>query len=292
MERFFLGDPAEPYGLGTSMRTAVTVLRPDEFGYVDGQGNLYDITPSWLLNYSNPDVTLGVFVTGRAEAPTADNARQIRGAACLVANYVATQELGAFPSVSSQACTFFTPITFSANIAVPAEGLPGVGPYTVTWFWNLSGYFNASNSNAQLMGTGATLTIPNHKACPRYWVKCVIVSADGVTINRIFRVKLGPNCDCSLPPYDPGGERGAETVTTLYNGAYPNPITGGETLRLATACARYELRDMNGKVVQAYEGGELLSIPTSTTWPTGLYLLRTYQQDGSSQTLKLFIFKS
>lgn len=290
MQRVFLSPPInnEIFGTASVVRTIVTKGVPDfPFTWQDEQGNLYDATATWVLHYSNPDVTVGNFLTGRAEDPVANNARQIRGTACTVANYFPTQELAAFPGATSQPCDLKNPVTFSANITPPTTGIPGVGPYSVTWYWNSSGYFAYDNSNAELMGTGTTLTIPSHKDCPYYWVKCVITSSDGITINRIFRVKLDPIC-CTLS--EPGDDRD-NAITKQPLTAYPNPVAAGTVLQLTQACNQYTWIDVHGRILESYSGGSVLSIPVDEKWPAGLLLLRIVQPDGHTQTINMFILK-
>ncbi|MCC7245911.1 MAG: hypothetical protein IT269_09545 [Saprospiraceae bacterium] len=290
MQKIYYTPPFDGELIGTAdiRRTLVTNGLPTlPFIIEDEQGNLYDATATWVLHYSNPDVTVGNFLTGRAEDPVANNARQIRGTACTVANYFPTQELAAFPGATSQPCDLKTPVTFSANITPPTTGIPGVGPYSVTWYWNSSGYFAYDNSNAELMGTGTTLTIPSHKDCPYYWVKCVITSSDGITINRIFRVKLDPVC-CTLS--EPGDDRDNATIKQPLT-AYPNPVAAGTVLQLTQACNQYTWIDVHGRILESYDGGSVLSIPVDEKWPTGLLLLRIVQPDGHAQTINMFIIK-
>lgn len=287
-------EPSGTHGTANVYRTIVTVPFPPVFGLHDNINNIdYDVTSKgWILHYSNPDVAYSNFQTGRATAHITDNAQQIRNIGCDIAGYIPTQELAAFPSFSPQGCHPNSSVTFSANIVEPEEELPGTAPYTVTWFWNTSGYFNAGNTNAQSMGTGSVLNLLEHPSCPRYWVKCVIQSSDGVIINRIFRVVLGGlDCDCPAPISTEDHSNGFPFLKPS-SALSPNPVEAGRSVSLPSGTIWYSLSDVNGKTIQSETLGEgtFLKVPSQT--PAGLYFVQVRLDNTETKTYKLFILQS
>lgn len=167
-----------------------------------------------LLNYSNPDVNIQGNPTGRTWA---DNSKLLRNTACEVADFFPNNHLAVF--IRSSPCNTL-PYTLTASIHTPDAGVPGIGPYTVKWYYN----------NA-LVGTGLTLSIAQHFDCPVYWVECRVTSADSLEIKRLQKVDLRNLwCTCTKSPTGGGkgdDERSLNISTAETFKLYPNPIAGG-----------------------------------------------------------------
>lgn len=210
-----------------------------------------------ILHYSNPAVPYDGEATGVAAGYIANNARQIRNTACEVSTFFASQDLSIFIRTSN--CST-VPFTFTADIVSPAPGLPGQGPYTVTWYWNTSGNFNPAFSGTETyLGTGQSWTVSPHPYCYKYWVKCKMVAADGTTVVRFKKIDLTPvYCFCQgSAPGDPPKERSAETSTAKNGDAlvvYPNPVASGtitlEDRTLPYAEMQALVSDLSGRTVR------------------------------------------
>ena len=234
----------------------------------------------------------------------ANNARQIRNGACEVADFFPSQDLSVFITTSNCA---IIPFTYTANIGSPALGLPGQGPYTVTWYWNNDGNFGSSFSGgvSNLLGTGTSLTVyqhPNYPYCTAYWIKCKVVAADGTEVSRIQKIDPTlPHCFCQAGTPPDGGH--GRSMTPSASGAatllmYPNPVAGVLTLEessLANAEAQVTVADLSGRtllrlpVVFDASGQAHLAIDVL---PDGLYLLWLRANDGVRRNLKFVISKN
>lgn len=281
----------EHTGVAESYRTLVSYpwFNDATIIIIDSEGNEYEASQAWIPHYSNPDVQYGGSIpTGVGTNYVADNAEQIRRNGCGIAAYRGGQELAVFPTFSPNGCQHNTPITFTANIVAPDAGIPGVGPYTVTWRWNKTGIFHTSGSNSTSMGTGLSVTIPEHPECPSYWVQCKVVSADGVTISRVFKVVRGVICDCYTPA--PGDDRGHTiSLSGIQPALYPNPIQAGEMLNLPPQFSRMAITDAQGQTI--FETASMLQVwQVPHDLPAGLYFIRFGgMRDGATDIHKLFI---
>ncbi len=304
--------PLQTYQVDESWQTLLGIsVLPAPFVYeqLDEDDQLYYVQftaaagANRILHYSNPDVIYDGKPTGVISTNSANNARLIRNSACEAAAFFESQDLSLFITTSN--CSTL-PFTFTANIIPPEAGLPGQGPYTVTWYWNKNGNFNTSfwsGGNELPFGSGQTLTISAHPFCKVYWVKCKVVAADGTTLVRFKKIDLTPlYCDCvpQAPGGDGDGRSAASSVTTNngYSFIYPNPVGNGvitiENQALVNAEAQTTVTDLSGRTV--------LQMPVSFDHngqvhlqvdhlPDGLYLLRLNQNNGAYHNLKFTIAK-
>lgn len=175
-----------------------------------------------ILNYSNPSVLFAGNPTGlddNNQFPS-NNAKQIRNTGCLISNYLESSDLHF--TISTPGCT--APVVFTANIIPPPNGEPGSGPYSVNWYWNQSGIF--TSNNLQLLGTGQTITLLEHPSCPVYWIKCIIISSDGVVVSRTQKIQLPNSCNCLYRSSD----FTIKNDLNLHNDpiVYPNPASSDQ----------------------------------------------------------------
>jgi hypothetical protein len=290
--------PVEWYQEIPTWRTLMAIpidLNTDYKFDVDGVEVFAHFTSDYpILHYSNPAVAYDGEPTGRATGKIADNANHFRKYGCEINDYNESNELEVYVTVSPCA----VPITMTADINPPDAGLPGVGPYTVYWFWNTSGIFGAGGSQ-QFLGTGTTLNLNSHPACPTFWIKCVVVSSDNVAISRIQKVTLG-NCDC-LQEERPGRQReefpanlGAEMVKL-----YPNPVIQDyvlvEGIQTTDLEIPWKISDAQGKLClegkSAFIKNAPLSIPVLAL-ENGLYFLSISMADGQTESFKFIITKN
>lgn len=290
----FLNLPPPSYSTINSWRTIVGVPLSIEPGALfQYEGQTYRWYENWILHYSNPDVDYYGAPTGVTGANPANNARQIRNSACAVADYFPSQELAVFVTATS-ACD--PPVTFTASIIEPEAGLPGVGPYTVNWYWSATGIFDSQTSH--YIGSGATIEV---QLCPSYWIRCTVVSSDGVVVNRIYKVQAPIECECELTPG--GGSEGkpATSAAGLLPGdsgkltIQPNPVRGSQVyVHSQTFSGRgdYQLLDLTGQVLASGQLHLLPEIPASIPLPqavTGLLICRVILENGESYSHKLII---
>lgn len=269
--------------------------------YAENEEELFEWHESWILHYSNPEVLYHGDPTGKDAGWIADNAQQIRNTGCAVADFYPAQELAVFAAYSPDGCNETR--TFTADVIPPESGLPGVAPYTITWYWNSTGVFNYPNQGTQSLGTGASITVTDPN-CPRYYVKCAVLSADYVEVSRVLKVDLGsPDCCEETYPGGGGGHgrpgQGGDVTTENKPGrVYPNPLVGGTLyVEQGNKPARaFELFDQYGRTLSAGD------IPIGKTpagvirlpelLPAGPYYLRLRTGNGTVETHKVFIIKS
>lgn len=185
-------------------------------------GNTYAFTiqsDMRILNYSNPSVLFAGNPTGlddNNQYPS-NNAKQIRNTGCDVSAYLEDTDLQF--TINTPNCN--APVVFSANIVSPPTGTPGYGPYTVSWYWNQTVFFNSNN--LQLLGTRQTITLLEHPSCPTYWIKCIIISADGVVVSRIQKIQMPNGCLCI--ERSPGITIQNDQNALVDPMVYPNPVS-------------------------------------------------------------------
>ena len=243
-----------------------------------------------ILHYSNPDVLYGLLPTGRDEGAVANNALFIRNNACTVAGFYPTHELAATISYpyATESCNPST--TFTAYLHIPESGIPGQAPYTVNWYWNTTGIFTANNPGTYL-GQGVQLTLNDHLDCPVYWLKCVIISSDGVTISRVRKIIVGPSSCCIENEERKSNEKG----NLVYGKIIPNPVIRGEPLLLSMPendnyGATYQIMDALGHIT-----GPIKALPRDSRLDVGqlapgVYWLRVKMlSSGESNIFKFFI---
>lgn len=208
---------------------------------------------------------------------------------CAVADYFPAQELTVFPGVTPKGCSETK--TFTANIISPETGLPGVAPYTVNWYWNTSGIFN---STPQLLGVGASITVTN-PACPRYYVKCEVISDDHVVASRIIKVDLGPVERCCTEEGEPGGgDTGGGHKVKSKSTLWPNPVIDGILhlgLKPQIEPCNYVITDAYGTMVTLGMLSDSDSIALPATCPSGVYYLQIQRLSESSQILPFVVLK-
>lgn len=278
-----------------------------EIPYVNGQKYYLRFTPeavfNRILHYSNPDVAYNGQLTGDPDGYIANNARQIRNAACEVSGFFASQDLSLFIRTSS--CNTL-PLTLIADIGSPAPGLPGQGPYTVTWYWNTNGNFNTSfwsGGSETYLGTGQTITTSPYPAyCHKYWLKCKVVAADGTTVVRFKKIdQTTLTCGCESNPDDP---KDRSITSSPANGgdrliAYPNPLSEGmltiEDQSLADLEVQSIVSDLSGRallrVSTICDANGQAQLPVGSL-SDGLYLLRVNRSNGMTSNLKFIISKN
>ncbi|MCC6461573.1 MAG: T9SS type A sorting domain-containing protein, partial [Saprospiraceae bacterium] len=277
---YTLGPPPHEWELPTasSWRTIVGVPIPDET-YIEIGEDVYQWNEEgFIMHYSNPAVKYYGTPTGRSTGYIANNAQQIRNTGCSVAEHFPSQELAAFIRYSPTGCS--PNKTFSVDIIEPETGLPGVPPYTVEWYWNRSGIFDYPDPSTALLGTGASISLTAHPACPQYWVKCIVRSSDWVTVSRIIKVNLGRDCECEVDAPPIPDDRGQALLEKNIMEVYPNPTADGRiNVRLSgyTGPVRFELFDIHGRVVFSGAGSIEAGMPLPLglpTLPAGVYALR------------------
>lgn len=253
----------------------------------NGQNYLASFTSKIrLLNYSNPSVSVGGNPTGRTWA---DNSKLLRNTACEVADFFQNNHLTVF--VRSSPCDVL-PYALTASIHPPDAGVPGIGPYTIQWYYNNT-----------LVGTGLTLNIQQHYDCPVYWVECRVTAADGLVIKRLHKIDLRSlwcTCTKSPPSDDEEDERGFNTPEPGAEAIslYPNPVSVG-SLTLQSQFfidARTSIWVYNalGQLVQ--QKNVIFDITgkaeiTVEGFAEGLYLLRAKNTAGYDTVSKFLITK-
>jgi Secretion system C-terminal sorting domain len=177
---------------------------------------------SRIQNFSNPAVVL----TGMAG--TRDNAAQIRGAFCEVANNMNSQFHAVVSKTTLGPICLWETHTFSANVFAGIctdpftfEEFPcTTGPYQFEWRVSASPDFNFS----QIIGNAQTVThtIQN---CPTY-LRLTVTSANGLTtVTTVTLNCLGGPCDGLTPePTD----RSLQTKKSVQDRVQcrPNPANG------------------------------------------------------------------
>lgn len=246
-----------------------------------------------ILHYSNPIINYDGERTGRPDDEfydyPADNANQIRAVGCAVDDYNPAQELNV--NLSTPVCT--SPTVFSAIITPPESGLPGIPPYTVTWFWSESGIFG-TNPQPPVLGTGSNITLSSFPACT-FFVKCVVVSADNVQVSRIQKVVVGP---CPCYPFRPSRGRDGDIsdLTAPISTIYPNPASNGmveiQFSNLASELLQLSIHDTHNRLLisQHYASTEegKIQVPLNDL-PNGFYILRLFDSGGILANHKLII---
>lgn len=274
----------------------VPVAVPSDWVYTidDEEIILHILSDHSILHYSNPTVSYNGEPTGRATEPQADNADHIRKVGCEISNYNAANELAL--NISASPCS--DPISLTATITPPDSGLPGVGPYTVHWFWNTSGIFDI-NTPFQFLGTGTTLNLSDHPACPFFWVKCIVVSSDNVAISRILKVTVSP-CLCKMNER-PGRNRDAISSTLPSNSLtlFPNPVSQDflfvQTQETSKETLLYEVVNIWGEQVSSGKMEQLDETQLSLSVEglnDGLYFLRIQKPNAKQENHKFIIAKT
>lgn len=305
---FFNPPPEEPWELPSikSWRTILGVTINAELLQLNEQ--LYHWNEEgWILHYSNPYVNYYGTATGRPPVgAVTDNAQQIRNAGCDVADFFPNQELGIFIDYTPQGCD--QQKTFSANIIMPESGLPGMPPYTISWYSNNSGVFQYPGQNVQFLGTGASITLNQHPHCPVYWIKCIVQSSDNVVVSRIIRIDLGSVTCCSD---EPGGGSNSEFSSSANEinlkkndprskeiCIYPSPFYGS-IINIGgidnSHIYNYVLLDIAGKIIaqgdfscQIGQDSVRLKLPGMES---GIYIMNITSNTHSIQTRKIIAIK-
>ncbi len=253
-----------------------------------------------ILHYSNPDVLYLGLPTGRHDA---NNALLFRNTACTVADFFPTQDLAIFINMNAQC--YNTPVTFTADIIQPESGLPGIPPYTINWDWSPNALFLPNQT--QQLGTGLSISLPEHPHCPAYFIRCTVTSFDGVTVNRILRVDLYQrpysHCSCPLETGEPDEERTLAASDTEGTNAtlriLPNPTSGTSRIRLlcpsaAGNMATVSIMDITGMPTATshtlrFDAHGVAELTPPAQLPAGVYYLLLQTENGTLYNTKLLI---
>jgi hypothetical protein len=248
------------------------------------------LSDTHILHYSNPAVSYDGFPTGRDASSSfpADNADQIRKTGCTVAEFGRNIDLTF--SIRVPGC--HDPLVYTADIAEPPPGFAGVGPYTVNWYWSTSGIFTLP---LQLLGTGQSLSLERHPACPVYWIKCIVTSADGVVVSRIRKITLQA-CGC----VDRDQPEIQSTVLTASDVSlvYPNPVTDGKLLvrnmEQSNSKTNYMIVDATGRTrmsgIKSRISSGLFQVDVNSL-ENGCFVLRLQREAGKQENIKFVIAK-
>jgi hypothetical protein len=251
-----------------------------------------------ILHYSNPEVYYGQEMTGRPadDDYPANNAAFIRNDACTVADFFPTQDLNVF--IASDAPSPLDPCidpVFTAEVVQPAEGLPGQGPYSYTWYLSTNGQFPTGSTP---VGTSYELNFgEHHPACNVYWLKVVVSSPDGVVVSTIRKITLPPVC-CTTPGVKDRNDD-SQTVIDVNEQdlfVFPNPVSG-DFLRVKSAKAQSHwapcsiVNALGQSLVQTQlefdtEGSGYLPV---RYLPNGLYYLNIQMNSGAIISKKFII---
>jgi hypothetical protein len=264
----------------------------------DGNGNEYladFVGDHRILHYSNPDVVYNNWAVTGTEC--ANNALKIQNSACELDDFMASQELDVFITNGGIPCSL--PITYTATIIPPTQGLQGQGPYTVTWTGG--SFFNFPNGGV-FLGTGPTLTLTTHLHCPYYWLNCVVTSSDGITTSTTRQILVDVSCCTTEGESDTNGD--GERVLTQDINTFspkiqlsPNP-TNNMRVEISldatmTVPFGYKLSTLEGRLLDAgqsvIENGK--ATLTFADEIPGLYLLQLNLSTGTTKTFKLIILK-
>jgi hypothetical protein len=169
---------------------------------------------------------------------------------CQVAGHQLPPELGVFIAGNTSLCLLggtVIPSNYSPIVLAPAPDIPnGQGPYTYEWRWSEDGFFNPGF----YLGNTATIPITQALACPQFFLRLNITSADGTTATHTRRV--GTNlCTFCIPqgmsqPTEAGGSVFADTQDI---NVFPNPAEGYLQIESARELQSVALWDMTGRQV-------------------------------------------
>jgi len=182
--------------------------------------------------------------------------------------------------------------TFTAEIQTPETGIQGQGPYTILWYWSPKA-FNHSNLGTYI-SSGNNITFDEYPDCPVFWLKCVVISSDGVTVNTIQKVVLGPVSCCTIDPESE--EHGSVPNTGSVENLFPNPVVNGminlEIKSLSENNLHYSIADISGRILlsgnSAADAAGRLRI-NAKTLPPGLYLLQLLPTSAQPKNFKFII---
>jgi hypothetical protein len=245
---------------------------------------------SRIQHFSNPDVIFAGEATGVVDIR--DNAAQLRGAFCEVANNVPAQygvrlsRITPGPLCVNETHTF-TSIIDEGTCALMFGSCSG--PYQFQW--------RASNNpgftNSVVIGNTQTVTYTN-QFCPLYLHVTVTNSLGmSITSTRLFNCALGVICDGLLP--DPS-DRSDTDITPTYTGirCLPNPANDMVLVLCndITPSTQMRISDMSGRVTsptihRISDGQALLDMNTLTS---GFWILSIYSEKGV-KTTKISIVK-
>jgi hypothetical protein len=256
----------------------------------DGNGSDFIglfVSNTQILHYSNPEVNYGIHPTGTS---CANNAGQIRNSACIVAEFMESQELEVFIENVNGICGS---LEYEASIIVPTGGSQGGAPYDIKWYWSPNGNF--SPNDEVFLDDELNLILTNHPSCPVYWLKCVVTSSDGITVTAIKKITLSWEC---CPYIDPGGFGKKISLPVKYAVEIsPNPTRWDgfqlETTYTEPENVHFEISTPAGQLMQSgtfqFEDGVFwLETPQLES---GMYFLSLHFPDNSNQSSKLVVIK-
>ena len=247
-----------------------------------------------IQHFSNPDVSFGALPTGIAG--TRNNAAQIRGAFCEVANNVPGQYSAQVTKNTSGPICLGETHTFGANVF---EGVcsdpftPGYyncasGPYKYEWSVSSSPNF----ANSQVLGNTPTVTY-TIQYCP-FYLRVTVISANGLTTTttQLFNC---PGVICDGLEQGPA-DRDDKGTFTAHNTiqCIPNPANdqikvvfgdlGADAVLMVTDIAG------NVKLTRNINGGQGDLMLDISDWSQGVWILHVQNQH-LRQTTKFTIIR-
>ncbi len=198
------------------------------------------------LNYSNPDIQINGVATGTADN---NNARAIRNTGCITSNY-RQSEMSVI--VYSDGCLEGQE-AFTAYVTPSAIGDIGQAPFQYDWYTSPSLPYNPNN--ASYIGSGQNMSV-NSPSFGYFWIHCKVTSSDGLV--KITSNKVHSNCFQEIMVKNKSGNIDKEKDIFEIS---PNPNQGIFNLEInmteASAKSVIEMTDLNGKVIQTVQKGEM-----------------------------------
>ena len=243
-----------------------------------------------IQHFSNPDVFFGGESTGTAT--TRDNAAQLRGAFCEVANnnspiWFATD----YTHSSASSITPDCPFTASANVQPGMQEIWGNlwncgTSYTYQWAWS------TNNVNYTNFGTNSpTLSLSAAPSCPVFYLRLTVTTPVGCSATFTKMFVCNPHVACrSSSPQD------KDVAPVLdYDRVYPNPANDRITVKLEGVSTVRQVAAFNTNGVKAHtlpiigQDGGILVCDVSNL-PTGLWFIEINSPE-KRKVLKLAIVR-
>jgi hypothetical protein len=200
-----------------------------------------------VLAFSNPRITAAGTPIGTGDS---DNAAYISKTFCDVADMQADDELqvdisGSLSIVCPQTATY------TLNIDPPGAGIPGNGPYYISWVMGEAPFSHPNQQGAISLGHSSSATINSANInYDKLWLYVHILSSDGVMASDLIEVEIDP---CA--PIPKATAQSDFTVGQPYLRIYPNPSVDHlilhSTLPESSANGDYFISNALGEVVSA-----------------------------------------
>jgi hypothetical protein len=185
-----------------------------------------------IQNFSNPGVLFGGVATG--VAATRDNAAQIRGAFCDVANNNAPVWFAASIAYDRNVC-IESPFTASVSAGGSIETWLGLqycfGPYTYEWSWSPEPTFSSS----YVISTSSSLNLAAPPNCPSFYLRVKVTSPYGCETTSTEYIQ------CQAPPCPRSYGKIENKAAITGNYIIPNPASYQARIRLED---NYEVRNI------------------------------------------------